>query len=531
VTLSLPTSDGADRPVRAIPSPLRRLPAALLLAVIGLVLLPIHAGAHAHLLVSNPRTEQRLETAPRGLQLLFTQRVALASNGVQLFTGRHEPVPGASARITPSGTGILVNLPPLTNGDYVAVWTVISADDGHLTLGTIGFSVGPAPPPSSVAGQAVGPPASGGDGEPCDWPGMVARLLVLLGLALAGGGLAAERVLGVEGEVPRALRLPTWQLSLALLTALAGSMIAFAATAGRIHDDSALSGLDVRTWTAAAGVPVGLEDLVGAALVLNALGALILLRDRAVCLGSVVGAMVLVGIQSHPSSASAWAEVAIVVHVVVALTWGGALAYVASVLWRRRRSPDTGELSAMVKRYGRLALLSVLAIVLTGGAAALTQIGSAQQLLGTTYGRLLTLKVAVVAWTLLVATVGRLRGFVGASVDVAAVRGPIRAEVVGLLLVLLTTAALANVAPPAPVPSASGAAASGGAVIVVLLLAGVVIAGAFTRHTAGRRLRGFSEPVLQPLSSAGPRQPRDPAEALRRRRGGAGARSAEPASE
>ena len=184
----------------------------------------------------------------------------------------------------------------------------------------------------------------------------------------------------------------------------------------------------------------------------------------------------------------------------------------------------------MVKRYGRFALLSVLAIVLTGGAAAMTQIGSAQQLLGTNYGRLLTLKVAVVAWTLLFATVGRLRGFVGGSVDITAVRDPIRAEVVGVLLVLLTTAALANAAPPAPVPSASGAAGSGGAVIVVLLLAGGVIAGAFA-HTAGRRVRGFSESVLRPLSSAGPRQPRDPAGPLPRRRGGAGARSVEPASE
>ena len=490
---SCPIADGADHPVCAVPSPVRRLPAALLLAVIGLLLLPLHASAHAHLLVSNPRSEQRLEAAPGGLQVLFTQRVALASNGVRLFTGRHELVPGASARITPSGTAILVNLPPLTDGDYVAVWTVISADDGHLTLGTIGFSVGPALPPSSVAGQAVGPPRSGGDNEARDWPGMVARWLVLLGLALAGGGLAAERVLGLRGEVPRALRLPTWHLSLALLTALAGSMIAFAATAGLLHDGSALSGLDVRTWTAAVSVRIGLEQLVGAVLLVNALGALILLRDRAVSLCSVVGAMVLVGIQSHPSSASAWAEVAVVVHVVVALTWGGALAYVASVLWRRRRSPDTEELSPMVARYARLALLSVLAIVLTGGAAAMTQIGSAQQLLGTTYGRLLTLKVVVVAWTLLVATVGRRRGFVRGSVDVAAVRDPIRAEVVGVLLVLLITATLANVAPPARVPSASGAGASGGVTTAVLLLAGVVITGAMSRLISGRRSRSGSD--------------------------------------
>ena len=93
----------------------------------------------------------------------------------------------------------------------------------------------------------------------------------------------------------------------------------------------------------------------------------------------------------------------------------------------------------------------MLAIVLTGGAAALTQIGSPGELLGTTYGRLLTLKVALVAWTMLVATVGRWRGLRGGRADPDAVRDVLRAEVVGLLLVLLSTAALANVAPPAPV--------------------------------------------------------------------------------
>jgi copper transport protein len=119
----------------------------------------------------------------------------------------------------------------------------------------------------------------------------------------------------------------------------------------------------------------------------------------------------------------------------------------------------------------------VLAIVLTGAAATLTEIGSPGQLLGTTYGRLLTLKVGVVAWTMMVATVGRWRGLRGGRPDAAAVRDVLRAEVVGLLLVLLTTAALANVAPPAPVGS-TGQVAAGGVATVALLLVGAAVAGA-----------------------------------------------------
>jgi copper transport protein len=449
------------------------------LALLGMLVIPLHASAHAYLTVSNPRTGQRLETAPAGLQLLFTQPVALAHSGVQLFTERFELVPGTVVRISPSGTSIAVSLPPLANGDYAAIWTVISADDGHITDGTIAFSVGPAPPAGSAPAHVIGIPGTGdGDREqPRDWPGTVASWLVLLGLALAGGGLAAERILSGPGEVRPASRLSTRYLGVAMLVALLGSLVAYGATAGRLHDGSALSGLDPRSWSAASGVRVGLEDLATVALILNALGALILLRDRLVCLGSVVGAMVLMGMRSHPAGASGWGEAAIIIHVVVALTWGGSLAYLVTMLWRRRRSPESHELDGALGRYARLALLSVLAIVLTGAAATLTEIGSPGQLLGTTYGRLLTLKVGVVAWTMLVATVGRWRGLHGGRPDAAAVRDVLRAEVVGLLLVLLTTAALANVAPPAPVGS-TGQVAAGGAATVALLLVGAAVAGA-----------------------------------------------------
>ncbi|HEY2704558.1 MAG TPA: copper resistance protein CopC [Candidatus Dormibacteraeota bacterium] len=454
---------------------------ALALAVLGSLLTPLHASAHAYLAVSNPRTGQRLDTAPTGLQLLFTQPVALAHSGVQVFTGRFELVPGAVARVSPTGTSISVTLPSLTNGDYAAIWTVISADDGHLTDGTIAFSVGPAPPPGSAAPAKVlgvgGLPTTGGDEQRRDWPGTLASWLLLIGLAIAGGGLAAERALAGPGGGRPSFRLSTRHLAIAMLVALAGSVLAFAATAGRLHDGSVLGGFQPSTWGAAFAVRVGLENLASMALVLNALGALILLRDRLVCLGSVVGAMVLVGMRAHPASASPWGEAAIVLHVVVALTWVGALGYLATMLWTRRGTARDPEVASVLSRYGRLALLSVLAIVLTGSAAALTQIGSPGQLLSTTYGRLLTLKVALVAWTMLVATLGRWHGLRPGRVDAVAVGTVLRAEVAGVLLVLFTTAALANVAPPPPL-AAAPAVAAGGVATVVLLLVGAAMAAA-----------------------------------------------------
>jgi copper transport protein len=399
-------------------------------------------------------------------------------------------VGGTTARVDGAGTAVSVTLPPLAPGDYAAIWTVVSADDGHLTDGEVSFSVGPAPPPSSVTVPPLAALATG-DEQPRDAAGTVATWLLLVGLALAGGGLAAEALLARSAgpEPPR--RLSTGYLAAAMAVALLGCMAAVVITAGRLHDGSVLSGLDVRTWGPALGVRAAVEDLASAALIVNAAGALILLRDRLVALGSLVGAMVLVGMRSHPASVTVAAEVAVVVHVVLALLWCGAVAYLVLMLGRRGavRAPET---AAVVARYARAALFSVLAIVMTGSAAALTLLASPGQLLTTTYGRLLTLKLALVGWTLLVATVGRWRGLGRRPVDATVVRRVVRAELASLLLVLLTTAALANAAPPTPVTGAGQVLTAGAATPVLLLLlgaAGVIVVGTLPMILGKRNLR------------------------------------------
>ena len=57
-----------------------------------------------------------------------------------------------------------------------------------------------------------------------------------------------------------AARLSTRYLTAGLVVALVGSVLAYTATAGRLHDGGVLTGLDVRTWGAALGMRVGLED-------------------------------------------------------------------------------------------------------------------------------------------------------------------------------------------------------------------------------------------------------------------------------
>jgi copper transport protein len=496
MTPSVLVTAGPDPRARAGPSrgvlapTLRRAIAALLLVLLGCLTLPLRAQAHAYLVLSNPRTGERFPTIPpAGLQLLFTQPVALAHGGVQLFDGRFQVVPGTVARVDPRGTSVSVSLPPLGPGDYAAIWTVVSADDGHLTDGEVGFSVGPAPSRPSLGVASLPVPPSGGDGGD-DLPGTVATWLLLAGLGLAGGGLAGEALLGHPGGSadPR-VRLDGRHLGAAIALAVVGALGVVVVTAGRLHDGSAASGLDLRSWGPALGVRAVVEDLAGLGLVVNALGALVLLRDRLVALASLVGAMALVGLRSHPASAGLPGELAVSVHVIVALLWSGGLAHLVVLLGRRRHTLRTPETAAVIERYTRAALLSVLVILLTGGAAALTQLASPVQLLTTGYGRLLTLKLGLVAGTLLVAMMGRWRGLRRGAVDPLAVRRAARAEVGGLVLVLLATAALANAAPPAPPIALGGAPATAGLPLPLILLgAALLVAVATPTLLRGRRV-------------------------------------------
>lgn len=426
----------------------RRPAVAVVVAALAVVAFPLRVEAHAYLLLSTPRSGAHLASAPSSIQLLYSGPVALAGDGVQLtVVATAEPVAGTIARLNAASTVVTVAVPPLPADDYALSWSVVSRDDGHQSSGIVVFGVGPAAATSPSSALAL--PQTAAD-EPRDWAGMVATWLLLIGLAVAGGGLAGELVLAGRRRGEHPWRLRTRSVAAAMGVALAGCAMAFAVTAGRLDGGAALHGLDVHTWIPALQVRAAFEDACMAGLVVNALLTMVVLRDRVVPLFSLTGAMALVGLRSHPASTSIWIESAMAVHVALALLWSGALAYLLTLLGRRRLPLRSDVTAQVVRRYGRLALLSLLGIIATGSAAALAELLSRGQLLTTTYGRLLLVKLLLVGCVVGLAAIGRSRGLRRGGVDALTVRRIARAEVAGVVLVLLTTAALANVPPPAP---------------------------------------------------------------------------------
>jgi putative copper export protein len=108
------------------------------------------------------------------------------------------------------------------------------------------------------------------------------------------------------------------------------------------------------------------------------------------------------GMTGHASETArpTLAQIADFVHVLGICAWLGGLAMLLFGLLSRRK-PD--ELAAIVPRYSKLAMSSVLLIIAAGVVLAWQTLGSVGKLVSTDYGRTLLFKIVVLAVILLVA--------------------------------------------------------------------------------------------------------------------------------
>ena len=236
-------------------------------------------------------------------------------------------------------------------------------------------------------------------------------------------------------------------------------------------------------------------------------------RGQAALLG--VAALVLLGAAGHAAAVEPGTLGALVVdgvHLLAASIWVGALLPLAALL--RRAMTEAGADSrpyavVAARRLSRTALLAVVVLAATGAANAWTFVGSVGGLLGTPYGRLLLLKLSVLAPILALAIANRRRLLPALSGDAVRVGRPALRMLAGfvtieavLALALLAVVAAMGVTAPArheqptwPLPFRLTLAAIDGAgarlpvligsQVVVLGLVGLAIAALVS---AGRRL-------------------------------------------
>ncbi len=105
---------------------------------------------------------------------------------------------------------------------------------------------------------------------------------------------------------------------------------------------------------------------------------------------------------SHAAAASGsgWAVAADFLHLIAAAVWAGGLIFLALLLLqlhRQQAEPDPERMAPLLKRYSLSAQITVFLLALTGLFSSFVQLPSAASLFATTYGRVLLIKLIIVA--------------------------------------------------------------------------------------------------------------------------------------
>ncbi len=174
-------------------------------AAAGALALPAAAYAHAALLRTVPQASGTVNSAPRQVELTFSEAVEPRFAIVSVTdAAAHQEAAGPPRRSPTDPDTIVVPLDHVSEGWYLVYWRVISVD-GHPVRGAFTFAVGPNPGP---APQFVIPSISETAATPklliARW-GVFLAVMAAIGLVALRLGIARPVVRRVPGTTLRAV--------------------------------------------------------------------------------------------------------------------------------------------------------------------------------------------------------------------------------------------------------------------------------------------------------------------------------------
>jgi len=376
----------------------RRVGLAVAVAL-AVALTPVTVLAHASLVAADPTPGAVLATPPATIALRFSEAVTAAGPGISVIAPSGRPVGTGPVRV--SGATMSAAFHAAGEGTYLVSWQVISVDT-HPSRGQLTFSVGHA---SAVpAGDNLS--SDVGDVSPA---GLLlqalGRWLHLIGMAFAFGVIAFRAaVLPDSGTGPerRLDRLVTAGVALLIIAepvALAGQAVSLGVVAGD---------LVVSSFGRVLGLRLGGAMLLWAALsAVREAG-----RGRSALLALGAGLALVDALAGH--RIAGWPDVAAFLvsatHEGAMAVWAGGL---AAVLVAR-----TGA-----ARFGRLALGSFGVLVASGALLAVVHLRGPGDLVTTTYGSVLAVKLVAVGAAAAIAGLGARRLEAAAVAGVVALAG------------------------------------------------------------------------------------------------------------
>lgn len=386
------------------------------------------AQAHALLVRSAPAAGTELATAPATVELWFSEPLEPAFSYAYLVDAAGNQFgEGASTVDGADPHHLTLTLAPTTTvppGIYTVLYHTLSQADGHAWLGSFPLTV-LNPDGSRPTGDLATTATTDGvqQGELPTPLKAASRWFSLMGALLLTGVLAFQQL--VVGQSSAGAKAPSAGTTeplaelerMARLLLVAGigavfiggwlqvlSQMTLLAEPG---GSGAVSGaaLDLFFQTRAGRFLVARQLLAAGLLFLTIVAAGLPARGqrlvRWVMLLLSVGLLATFAMGSHAAAVagSGWAILGDFVHLLAAASWLGGLLLLALLLWQWQRQPtvDTGVLRQLVRRFSALATLAVFVLVVTGLFSSLVQLPTWTDLWRTTYGRLLLLKVLLVA--------------------------------------------------------------------------------------------------------------------------------------
>lgn len=390
---------------------------ALLLAALAVLAGPTPlAGAHAGLVATDPENGARLDAPIDDATFTFSEPVKPRGFTLVDESGRRTELDAEA-----EGDDVVVAVDTDGGGWFALSWSVVSTD-GHPISGAITFRVGEgsAEAPADLARAATDGEVSDGS----DLPLTVGRALALLGLMVAtGAAFLRSRVLADDVQPVRRVALVAAGLgALGAVVAVVASFVA-----------------DLVVWPG-----TGAEIAVGAASIVVMAWALSPRDDeRMATMSTVVGlaALATVALGGHVAGdARVVTRVALVAHLLAATVWLGATPALAVAL---RAGAGWEEL----KRFSRSAIVTTAVVAVGGAVTAWMLADGVSSFTGTTWGRLLIAKVALVVVAVVLGALNRR--WVGRRAHAPRVGQLVSAEAALLVAVLILTAALARSSPSA----------------------------------------------------------------------------------
>ena len=424
------------------------------------------ASAHNTLLSSDPADGASLTAAPTQITWTFNKTVPLETMTVTLIdsSGVRSELSGSTYGAA-GDTEVITPLPSLQAGPVSVRWRLVGPD-GHPITGRVDFTLSieattAAAPPAVVASTpaTTSPPTTSvddGDGL-YSTPSLVRWLLryssYLAIMAIVGILLTTAYVWAGAGSRPLLRRILSRSLFATAALAFAQLLVVASDVSGK------------PTWASLGSIDAATTTDAGMAFAIRIVLALsmwvVLFHYHHVhpevywTAASLAGAGLLAtwAFAGH-SSSMRWPVVGVatdVAHHAAAAAWIAGLAIVGWIVIPKT-APNV--LVPAVRRFSRLAAVSVAVLVVTGLAQSLRLIGNPTNLFDNNHGKYLALKIVVLAVMLAFANVNRgrvetrLNDATTLGPHVGALRQAIAVEfAIGLAIVAITAAMV--VSPPA----------------------------------------------------------------------------------